>query len=129
MDDLPGYLTEIQLGLVGSPIILEYQVTRSQINIDDGYIRIRAILINGDFLEASEYFVLTQNQIETVDYRYQWMDSTKTQLRRRWDNTPHHPGIDNFPHHIHDGSETSIRPGHSLSVLALLKILEGELGE
>jgi hypothetical protein len=127
MSEIITYLDRVELALVGSPVIAEYHVIRSWANTDDGYIRLRASLVNGDFLEAAEYFVLDRGQIMTVDYRYQWMDSSKTILRRRWDSTPDHPELENFPHHIHLGDETHIVSGHSLSLIELLNVLESEL--
>ena len=80
-----------------------------------------------DFLEAAEYFVLEEDQIVTVDYRYQWMDGAKQSLRKRWDNTPDHPGLNGFPHHVHIDREENVAPGQPLNLLELLTILENEL--
>lgn len=97
MTDPVDYLGDIELALVSSPAVVEYHVLRSWTNTDDGYLRIRATLVNGDFLETAEYFVLDEEKIKTVDYRYQWMDAKKNTLRRRWDSTPDHPDLQNFP--------------------------------
>lgn len=78
---------------------------------DDGYMRIRATLSNGDFLEAAEYIVYDQGQLVTADYRYQWMDGAKKILRRRWDSTPDWPHLPDSPHHVHVGDEATVEPG------------------
>ena len=127
MNDIAAYLTQIDLALVSSSVIADYHIIRSWVNTDDGYIRLRATFTNGDFLEAAEYFVLDEGQLVTVDYRYQWMDGKKQILKRRWDSTPDHPELDNFPHHVHLGGETTTVPGHPLSLIELLSILENEL--
>ena len=127
VSDISAYLNQIELALVSSSVIAEYHVVRSWANTDDGYLRLRATLANGDFLEAAEYFVLDRDQLVTIDYHYQWMDGHKQVLRRRWDSTPDHPELENFPYHIHLGSETSVIPGHPLSLIELLNILESEL--
>ncbi len=127
MSNLSAYLTEIEIALIRSPIIAAYQVIRSEVTTDDGYIRVRATLSNGDFLEAAEYFVLERNAIQTDDYRYQWMDASKTVLRKRWDCTPDHPEIATFPHHMHVGDEFTVMPGQSLRLIDLLDLLEREL--
>jgi hypothetical protein len=127
MTDLSAYLTEIELALIRSPIIAAYQVIRSEVNTDDGYIRVRATLSNGDFLEAAEYFILVHDAILTDDYRYHWMDASKTVLRKRWDCTPDHPELPNFPHHVHIGDEQTVVPGQVLSLIDLLDILERDL--
>jgi hypothetical protein len=127
MSDLAAYLAEIELALVSSPVIAEYQVLRAWANTDDGYIRLRAQLSNGDFLEAAEYFILEGDQIATVDYRHQWMDGEKQTLRRRWDTTPDHPELENFPHHVHTGREADVAAGHSMSLIDLVRFLEAEI--
>jgi hypothetical protein len=127
MPDPVAYLDEIEIALISSEFITAYTIVRNWANTDDGYVRIRATLINGDFLEASEYFVVQGDEIEAVDYRYQWMDGSRSVLRRRWDNTPHHPNLDGFPHHCHVGQESHVIPGRPLSLLQFLSWLEAEI--
>jgi len=69
VSDPAVYLAEIELALLASPIVAEYLVVRSWANTDDGYLRVRIRLTSGDFLEATEYFVLQDAQIVTVDGR------------------------------------------------------------
>lgn len=127
MNDISAYLDEITLALVSSPVIAEYEVVRCWANADDGYIRVRATLSNGDFLEAAEYVVLDQGQLVTEDYRYQWMAGEKKTLLRRWDSTPDWPRLPGSPHHVHVGEETTVEPGRPLSLLDLVILLEGEI--
>ena len=118
------HLIAIELSLIASPVLAEYTVVRSWAEVDDGYIRIRATLINGDFLEAAEYFVQRQSRFEIADYRHQWMDSVKRNLRRRWDCTPDHPHLPNFPHHVHIGSEENLSASKPVGLIDLLSLLE-----
>ncbi|MCX6030254.1 MAG: DUF6516 family protein [Chloroflexi bacterium] len=127
MNDPAVYLSELEFALLASPIVSEYRVVRSWANTDDGYIRIRARLMNGDFLEAIEYFALQGDQIVTVDYRHQWMDGNRQSLRQRWDSTRDHPALPDFPYHVHTGDEKTVSPSHPLSVLEVLKLIEGTL--
>jgi hypothetical protein len=127
MDDPVAYLREIELALISSSVIASYEVLRSWANTDDGYIRIRAILSNGDFLEAAEYFAIQSGFIHTIDYRYQWMDSERDKLRKRWDNTPDHPELASFPHHIHVGDEAVVLIGGPTSLCDLLPMLSAEV--
>ena len=122
-----AYLTEIELALVVNQSIVQYEVVRSWTNADDGYIRVRATLANGDFLETTEFFVMEQERVEIVDYRHQWMDASRTILRRRYDCTPHHPEVEGFPHHVHVGSEDHVVAGRKLGVIDLLQLLDQEL--
>jgi len=127
MDDPATYLAEIEMALVASPIVAEYRLVRSWANTDDGYIRVRATLSNGDFLEAAEYFIIQEGQIAVVDYRHQWMDATRTVLRRRWDNTPDHPELDSFPHR-HVGDESHVVPSEPVGLTQVLALIEAEIG-
>lgn len=126
----PGdHLAAIQLSLIASSILAEYSVVRSWADANDGYIRIRATLVNGDFLEAAEYFVQDQSGFETADYRHQWMDPTKTKLRRRWDCTPDHPQLPNFPHHVHIEREDKVQESKPIGLIDLLQLLEKLLAQ
>lgn len=127
MNNLVAYLTEVQLALVNIAIIAEFQIIRTWSNTDDGYIRIRATLTNGDFIEMAEYFTISKEQAITVDYRYHWMDGNKCILRKRWDNTPDHPELENFPHHLHIGDESTVIPSSPMSIISLIAILESEI--
>ena len=33
-------------------------------------------------------------------YHFHWQDENNN-LKRRWDNAPHHRELDNFSHHVH----------------------------
>lgn len=125
--DPAAYLAAIELALIASQIVNEYNVIRSWSNTDDGYIRVRAILANGDFLESTEYFALEQGEIVTIDYRHQWMDASRELLRARWDSTPHHPEVDGFPYHVHLDSEDRVVPGQKLCLIDLLQLLEQKM--
>jgi hypothetical protein len=52
------------------------------------------------------------------------MDSTKTHLRRRWDNSPHHPEVSTYPHHLHLGREDHVIAGQSLNMNQVLDVIE-----
>jgi hypothetical protein len=108
MNDIAAYLEALKLKLVTSRVIADYQIVKERATATDGYLRMRATLYNGDFLEAAEYFERVPEGVRTVDYRYQWMDSTKKELRCRWDSTPDHPELSNFPYHVHQGSEENV---------------------
>ena len=122
-----AYLADIELALIASQSIAHYEVVRAWANTDDGYIRVRATLANGDFLETTEYFVLEQERVEIVDYRHQWMDDSRTILRRRWDRTRHHSELDSFPHHVHVEDEEQVVAGQRIGVIELLLLLEREM--
>jgi len=69
-------------------------------------------MADGGFLEIAEFFVLEASTITVENYKFHWQDS-QGRLIKRWDNASHHPEVENFPHHLHDGSEENVVPGVS----------------
>lgn len=60
-------------------------------------------MVNGHLLEVAEYVVLEEEQLSVVSYKYHWQNAGGHPVKR-WDNARHHPGLENFPHHVHDGT-------------------------
>ena len=120
------YLTAIKTQLATSGSVDEFRIVEEWAQVDEGYIRVRIDLINGDFLELAEYFVVLEGECITRRYRYQWMDAERRRLRKRWDNVEHYPDLPNFPHHIHLANGEVIA-GHRLSILDVLALLEDEV--
>ena len=123
------YLASIHLALVENEIVRRYEVVRQRVTSQSGYLRVRIELTNGDFLEAAEFFRLTVNGVDIVDYRHQWMNASRTQLRVRWDSAPHHPTLDGAPHHCHDGDETRVVPGRLLSIQDVLGFIARKISD
>ena len=44
-------------------------------------------------------------------------------------NAEHFPGLPHFPHHVHVGDQESVAPESALSIVALVGLIERELGE
>lgn len=121
------YLTQVKSALILSSIVLSFSIKEEKNLGDRGYLQVRLILSNGDFVEVAEYFLVTNQGLETIRYRYQWMDKSQKILRRRWDNVPHFPDLSNFPHHVHVESEKNVYPSECFNILQLLLLLESEL--
>jgi hypothetical protein len=119
-----AYIDQVKSALDQSPVIAEWTLLSEMTLRDRGHIRVRLTLSNGDFVEASEFFLIRSTGIEQQRYRYQWMDPTKTQLRKRWDNAPHFPDVETFPHHVHIEREDNVLPSTMLGILSLLALLE-----
>ena len=122
------YLNEIKTQLATSLCVTSITIVAERITRDHGYFRARLTLVNGDFLEVSEYFIIRGSKSETLEYRYQWMDPSQERLIRRWDNSRHFPDLPNFPHHLHVGEENLVKPSQILSILGLIDLIELELG-
>lgn len=125
--ELEQYIIAIKKKLSASPLISEIEIVDEKVLLNRGYFRVRLTLINTDFLEVAEAFTIENNQLLTLDYRYQWMDSSKQVLRKRWDSVKHFPDLPNFPHHVHIGSEINVKPGQSRNILQFIDFMESEL--
>lgn len=123
MSSPADYIAEIKTALNHSLIVASWTLLNEMTLLDRGHIRVRLTLSNGDFVEASEFFTISSAGIQQQRYRYQWMDSTKTQLRKRWDNAPHFSDIETFPHHVHVEREENVLPSKMLGILDLLILL------
>lgn len=63
-------------------------------------LRIRIRYQTGHMLEVNEA-IINVNGLQThLGYRYHFQDE-QNNLVFRYDNTPHFPGLDNFPHYKH----------------------------
>lgn len=73
--------------------------------VDGSYLRINEVWLNG----------------ELAKYAYYWLTPTDNVLQG-WDNAPHHPKINTFPHHMHKEDEVESSQVRSLAdVLDLLQ--------
>ncbi len=98
------YIENILLRLSISPIIQSFKILKQREADDEGYIRVKCFLFNGDVLEFSEYLIVEQNLLIVKSYNFHWQKSDGT-LIMRWDNVEHHQEIKTFPHHVHVGEE------------------------
>lgn len=121
------YLDSIKLKLAISPIIKEINITQAWGATSTGFFRARLRLHNGDFLEVAEFFIIKENQVNTTEYRYQWMDSSRQQLHKRWDNAAHHLELPNSPHHVHIGDDKYVESSQSMSIITLIEMLEDQI--
>lgn len=125
--DLHQYISIVKTKLNNNSIISLVEIIDERVLLDRGYFRARLTLTNGDFLEVAESFTIKNKQHITLDYRYQWMDTCKQVLRKRWDSVKHFPGLSNFPHHVHIGSESNVEPGQSRNILEFIDFMESEM--
>ena len=63
-------------------------------------LRIRVRFPSGHTLELNEAIIVEEGQFIHLGYRYHFQDK-QNNLVFRYDNTPHFPGVEGFPHHKH----------------------------
>ena len=110
-------------------VVIALYIRRERITATDAHLRARVAIIDGSWLEFSEYVERTRTgDIQVVVYSYHWVSETQ-ELIRRWDNTPHFPDLQGFPHHIHDGPTGTILPGRPTSIFAILDYIAQSLDD
>jgi hypothetical protein len=114
------YLASIRERLIADPLVISFKIRRERLTPSDGHIRAVLLLSDGGGLEFSEYFRSTNTgQIVTATYSYHWSDATDKPISR-WDNTPHFPGLADFPHHVHDGRTGDVLPVQPMNIFTVL---------
>ena len=96
---------------------------------DRGHFRVRLILANGDFVEASEFFYIGNSGIEQTALIAisGWMPSNSSSKKALGQPAPHFPNIETFPHHVHVNQEDNVLPSHMFGIPDLITLLEQEL--
>lgn len=122
------YLEENILLLSVSPIVDNFRlITKRDMEVD-GYLRIRANLIDESFLEVSIYCRINEDIIQLIDYRFHWQDKDG-KLKVRWDNARHHPELKTFPHHMHMREDGNVKDSTRIDLWEVLRVMESEVKE
>lgn len=124
------YLQQIDELLSANPLISEVQILRRSIRDTElekvlNY-RYRVTLADGGFVEMTERALEVRSSLEVTKYRHHWQASTG-KLIKRWDNAPHHPEIDTFPDHLHEGAENQVVNHAPINGLEVLRLILDEL--
>jgi len=101
------YFDFFETRLIESPAIVSYLILSREIAVSDGKMRVKASLRDGGNVELFEYVAESKGLIRVMKYSFHWQDA-QGKLRRRRDNSPHHPELSNAPHHVH-GEDDSVR--------------------
>jgi hypothetical protein len=110
----PGiYIEALKVRLLSDELVQSFDILREEVTPLKAYFRVRCMLTNDDMLESATYLEIRGEELVLADYRHQWMTPDHT-LQARWDAAPHYPDLPGAPHHIHDGSEENVHPGHPM---------------
>ena len=120
------YLKTVKTLLLTNPLVDNFQIVRERMTANDGHIRVRMTLINGNLMEFSEYVQRPEDDIQVVTYSYHCTDSFRS-LIVRWDNTPHFPDLDGFPHHKHIGYPETVQAGQPMNIFKVFDEIMGIL--
>ncbi len=113
----------LELRLLQSPAIQAYQITRREISLTDGKLRLKAALRNDGILELFEYVAINNGKVTLEKYSFHWQDA-QGKLVRRWDNAPHFPHLPHAPDHVHQADGTVAGVSTVPSMLTVLEEIE-----
>lgn len=97
---IQGYLDEVEQLLINCSNVYIEEYSAVILTPERANLRIKIRFTIKYLLAVSEAFVVVNNQIEYVDYRYHVQDEQNS-LIFRYDSTPHFPNLPSFPHHKH----------------------------
>ena len=117
------YMNDLDVLISTSAFIVDIDIIRRDIR-DTGLektalFRYRIKLIDESLIEITERILEERGELKTTKYRYHWQTGSG-KLIKRWDNAPHHPEIDTFPDHLHDGSEDNVKSFRKMNALEIL---------
>lgn len=125
MQTIDEYFKKIQTMISDSKIVALTNIEYVKVLENEGYIRGNLTLIDGSELRLLEYAKITNRQAITLRYRFQWQ--TEGELITRWNNAPHHPEVETFPHHKHIKGEYKPKPSRATNLISVLKDIEAEV--
>jgi len=120
------YLRELDELISASPDVIDVEIIRRSVWDTElekvALYRYRLKMSDRSLLELTERLVEDKGTVSIKKYRHHWQ-SHDGQVIKRWDNAPHHPEIDTFPHHLHNGSEINVIGHGEISGLNALRIV------
>ena len=125
---IADYFETIKEHLLVVSFVADFKISKQVERSKNGHIRARMMFTDRSRLEFSEF--VEQNagkEILVVTYSYHWSDESDT-LICRWDNTPHFPKLENFPHHIHTSADL-VLPGKPINIFGVLGEIEKTLNK
>jgi hypothetical protein len=114
------YLAWIKSIITLCPEVVNLTIIREESQIDRGLWRYRVMLKDSSLLEMFEFFKIELDKVEIIKYSFHWQQENG-EFIKRWDNAPHHPEIETYPHHVHDGAEDSVFPYLPVDIEEILK--------
>lgn len=121
------YLALIKSLILLCPVVVEFNILREDAQGDRGVWRYRLTLQDKSFVEMFEFFEIQSDRVKVIKYSFHWQKDNG-QLIKRWDNAAHHPEIETYPHHLHDGAEDVVFAYQPVSFEEILQIISEQVG-
>ena len=103
---IEDYFRHLASCIASADIVHSSRITYDKRSSYVGFIRGDIYFLDGS-LRHLRAFVNVQHGVERYMYVYQYQSSTGVFIFR-YDNTPHFPDLPTFPHHRHEGGETTV---------------------
>lgn len=100
-------------------------VEELSISDEEGLVKLKAKLkiYNSTVLWVRE--IISERRL--IAYSYYWLRPDNS-LILGWDNAPHHPEVDTFPHHKHIGEKNEVRLSQENKLTDVLKFIRDFIG-
>jgi len=125
MRTIDDYFKKIQDILAKSKIVASTNIEYTRVLDHEGYMRGTLTLIDGSELRLLEYTKISHGQPTALRYRFQWQMAGE--LIARWNNAPHHPEVETFPHHKYVRGKDKPKPSRAKGIMPILKEIEAEM--
>ena len=116
------YLALIKSLIALCPVVTGFSIIREDAQGGKGLWRYRLTLKDGSLLEMFEFFEIQSGQVKAIKYSFHWQRDDG-QIIKRWDNAAHHPEIETYPHHLHDGAEDLVFAYQPVSFEEILQVI------
>ena len=95
------FVENIEKSIASSSIVLSSNIQKHfGPAFETVYLKGHILIIDSSILEIAIFATESHNTLSIGKYRLHYMNSTG-QMLLRYDNAPHHPEIDSYPHHKH----------------------------
>ena len=95
------FVEDIEKTIASSSIVLSSNIQKYfGPALETVYLKGHLLIIDSSILEIGIFATKSRNTLSIDKYRLHYMNST-AQMLFRYDNAPHHPEIDSYPHHKH----------------------------
>jgi hypothetical protein len=121
------FVNAIRIAIYSSPVVTDCHIVREDIKEAAAVFRYRLTLIDDGLLELTQRVEVQNAGLFSTMYRFHWQDKNGG-IIARWDDAPHHPEIETFPYHIHEGSEGNVQPHGPVNGIDVLRLIEERLG-
>lgn len=116
--NIQDYFASVERSLRSNPLIVRLENFLCIASNDfNGLLRCRAHFWDGSFLDIYETVSTEPGYPLRIHYAYTYI---REHLVFRYDNAPHHPEVETYPHHKHIGPSEEVAPARPPTLSSVL---------